>query len=62
METADILKAIRYQERLSQADLGVLLGVGRSQVCNIETGRNDLPANKLLMLLDLAGWKLTPPA
>jgi transcriptional regulator with XRE-family HTH domain len=61
MGTDELVKAIRKQMGWSQSELGNFLGVGRSQVCNIETGRNDIPASKLLKLLFVAGWDLTPP-
>jgi transcriptional regulator with XRE-family HTH domain len=61
MSTAEIIKAVRKQMGWSQAELGQRIGVGRSQVCNIETGRNDIPASKLLALLEEAEWNLVPP-
>jgi transcriptional regulator with XRE-family HTH domain len=61
MNTAEIIKAVRTQMGWSQAELGQRIGVGRSQVCNIETGRNDIPASKLLALLEEAEWTITPP-
>jgi transcriptional regulator with XRE-family HTH domain len=61
VSTAEIVKAIRTQMGWSQGELGNVIGIGRSQVCNIETGRNDIPASKLLTLLNAADWKITPP-
>jgi transcriptional regulator with XRE-family HTH domain len=54
--TAEIVKQIRQQQGWTQAELGDRLGVGRSQICNIETGVSDLPASKLLQLISEAGW------
>jgi transcriptional regulator with XRE-family HTH domain len=54
--TADIVKAIREQQGWSQEETGKIIGVGRSQICNVETGRHDLPSSKLLALLDAANW------
>lgn len=62
MQPGDIVKAVRTQMGWSQAETGSRIGVGRSQICNIETGRYDIPASKLLTLLNEAGWKLVPPA
>lgn len=54
--TADIVKEIREQQGWSQEETGRKIGVGRSQICNVETGRHDLPASKLLILLEAANW------
>lgn len=54
--TADIVKAIREQQGWSQEEAGKIIGVGRTQICNVETGRNDIPASKLLLLLETAHW------
>jgi transcriptional regulator with XRE-family HTH domain len=61
MTTADIVKAIRKQMGWTQAELGSRIGIGRAQVCNVETGRHDIPASKLLALLNEAGWTIQPP-
>lgn len=56
MTTAEIVKEIRAQKGWTQEETGKLIGVGRSQICNIETGKYDMPASKLLKLLQAAGW------
>jgi transcriptional regulator with XRE-family HTH domain len=58
MSTAEILKEIRAQKGWTQEELGAKVGVTRAQICNVETGKNDLPANKLLKLLQEAGWAI----
>jgi transcriptional regulator with XRE-family HTH domain len=56
--TADIVKEIRAQQGWSQEQAGEIIGVGRSQICNVETGRHDLPSSKLLKLLEAANWAI----
>lgn len=62
MDSAELIKRIRKQMGWNQDELGSFLGVGKSQISNIENGLNDFPATKLLRLLDAAGWTLTPPS
>lgn len=58
MTSAEIVKEIRAQKGWTQEETGKLIGVGRSQICNIETGKYDMPASKLLKLLQEAGWAI----
>lgn len=61
MQVGEIVKAIREQEGWSQPEAGRRIGVGRSQICNVETGQNDMPASKLLKLMEEAGWRIVSP-
>jgi transcriptional regulator with XRE-family HTH domain len=56
-----LLKAIRAEHRWTQEDLARRLGVTRPQVCQYESGRSDMPASKLLALLEEVGWPYGVP-
>ncbi|SHJ30766.1 hypothetical protein SAMN02745146_2839 [Hymenobacter daecheongensis DSM 21074] len=43
MSDAAIMQAIRAHLGLRQADLGIWLALGRTQIANVETGREPLP-------------------
>lgn len=51
-----LLKAVRREHGWSQGALARRLGVTRPQVCQYESGRSDMPASKLLALLEEVGW------
>lgn len=46
------IKELRKQRGLDQLQLGQILGIGRSQVSNIELGRRNINLNQLKILAD----------
>lgn len=62
-ELGNHLRLLREQKRLSQSELGKLLGVGQQRISHLETGRNDLKfpfAIRLARALDVPLERLVP--
>lgn len=54
------LKAFRKANKLTQQDIAEYLGVGKTFICQIETGKNQLPKKQLERLLsNTRGWDVT---
>jgi len=51
----DILKELRKERRISQTELGVYLDVGKTAVCNYETGVAVPSSDKLIILANIFG-------
>ena len=51
-EIGQRIKELRLKRGLDQRQLGEILGIGRSQVSNIELGRRNINLNQLKILAD----------
>ena len=60
--TAEVISRTRRVRRWTQQQMAEAIGVTRTQVANVEAGRTDLPAQRLLVLLDYVGVTVMPPA
>lgn len=58
---SEMLRAIRREQGWTQEELARRFGVTSTQVRNIETGRSDMPATRLLQLLEDVGWLTDKP-
>ena len=52
---SDILKELRKDKKLTQKDIGTLIGISQSTYCDYENGVRDMPLNMLCCLADTLG-------
>lgn len=52
---SDILKELRRDKKLTQADMGAMMGISQATYCDYENGVRRMPMNVLCYLADALG-------
>lgn len=59
MEPKQLIRHMRRHGGLTQGEVGDLVGVDRSSISNMESGRHEISVTKLIKIADACGFDLT---